>query len=250
MSTTASPSDLRCNHLFIGGRRCHERQIEGSIFCARHSDRLKIREEARAAQCRATTKAGRQCRNRPEDGARFCPTHAWPDQSQAGPSSSDPNRRYCAGTTKAGRQCRNRPEDGARFCTTHAWLDQSQAGPAPGTEDPYARGRQWHAWLENMSPQAAGYYRSEKWRRKRWARRERDGHRCVVCGCSKPGQLVVHHITYERFGNEHLEDLRTVCVHCHRNASEADLTQERPIEEYLEEIERTAKRAEGRGTAE
>ena len=206
MSTTASPSDLRCNHLFIGGRRCHERQIEGSIFCARHSDRLKIREEARAAQCRATTKAG--------------------------------------------RQCRNRPEDGARFCTTHAWLDQSQAGPAPGTEDPYARGRQWHAWLENMSPQAAGYYRSEKWRRKRWARRERDGHRCVVCGCSKPGQLVVHHITYERFGNEHLEDLRTVCVHCHRNASEADLTQERPIEEYLEEIERTAKRAEGRGTAE
>ena len=35
-----------------------------------------------------------------------------------------------------------------------------------------------------------------------------------------------HHISYEHFGDEPMEDLRTVCVDCHENASEEELAQE------------------------
>ena len=102
-------------------------------------------------------------------------------------------------------------------------------------QDPYGPVGAWHEWIEGLPPDRAAYYRSEKWRSKRRERRRRDGHRCVVCGHHYKQHLVCHHITYKNFGNEPLEDLRTVCADCHRTASDAELRRERPIEEYLKE---------------
>lgn len=41
---------------------------------------------------------------------------------------------------------------------------------------------------------------------------DRDGHRCVRCNA--PAQQV-HHLTYERWQDESLEDLESLCVECH-----------------------------------
>ncbi len=58
---------------------------------------------------------------------------------------------------------------------------------------------------------------------------ERDGHACTSChvrqgdllaGCFRLGKLHVHHLTYERRGNERLEDLVTVCSRCHEMVHE------------------------------
>ena len=43
MSTTASPSDLRCTGTALNGGQCHERRAEGSMFCARHTTRERQR---------------------------------------------------------------------------------------------------------------------------------------------------------------------------------------------------------------
>ena len=102
-------------------------------------------------------------------------------------------------------------------------------------QDPYGPGGAWHEWAEGLPPDRAAYYRSEAWRERRRERRERDGNRCVVCGCGAVPLLVCHHISYENFGDEPLEDLRTVCADCHRDATEEELRQERPIEAYLQE---------------
>ena len=96
-------------------------------------------------------------------------------------------------------------------------------------QDPYAPGGAWHEWAEGLSPDRAAYYRSEKWRERRRERRERDDFRCVVCRTDVQEILVCHHITYENFGNEPLEDLRTVCAYCHRDATEEELRQEWPV---------------------
>ena len=44
----------------------------------------------------------------------------------------------------------------------------------------------------------------------------RAGWRCETCGRRAP--LDVHHLTYERFGNELLGDLRALCRECHDEA--------------------------------
>ena len=42
------------------------------------------------------------------------------------------------------------------------------------------------------------------------------GHKwCEVCGNSRPEFLEVHHLTYERIGNELDKDLVSVCSMCH-----------------------------------
>lgn len=59
------------------------------------------------------------------------------------------------------------------------------------------------------------YIRSPAWKLKRQARLEIDDHKCVVC---KRGgiRLEVHHLHYENFGDEDVQnDLVTVCVKHH-----------------------------------
>jgi 5-methylcytosine-specific restriction endonuclease McrA len=68
-----------------------------------------------------------------------------------------------------------------------------------------------------MSKQRAeyeAYMLSERWRLKRCERLRMDGYECQTC-CSKKN-LEVHHRKYENFGNEKMEDLRTLCDLCHK----------------------------------
>jgi 5-methylcytosine-specific restriction endonuclease McrA len=57
------------------------------------------------------------------------------------------------------------------------------------------------------------YLSSAKWRRLRNEVLLRDKHRCVKCHWNR--DLHVHHLTYERMGDELLEDLVTLCARCH-----------------------------------
>lgn len=58
------------------------------------------------------------------------------------------------------------------------------------------------------------YLRSAKWKSKRKARIFQDSGQCVFCGSRH--KLEVHHKTYQRFGNEQLNDLVTLCEACHK----------------------------------
>jgi len=65
------------------------------------------------------------------------------------------------------------------------------------------------------------YLSSETWANNRKLRLEHDGFKCQICGSGK--NLSVHHITYERLGDEDLSDLITVCADCHKKIHETDL---------------------------
>jgi len=57
------------------------------------------------------------------------------------------------------------------------------------------------------------YLRSPHWKRVRNAALERAHHRCQVCNAA--GRLEVHHRTYDRRGQELLEDVTVLCRNCH-----------------------------------
>ena len=61
------------------------------------------------------------------------------------------------------------------------------------------------------------YMQSAEWAAKRAERLEIDGHRCRTCGhTGEQWGLQVHHVTYERLGDEDVEkDLITLCASCH-----------------------------------
>lgn len=57
------------------------------------------------------------------------------------------------------------------------------------------------------------YINSPEWREKRAERLFLDDRRCTRCEAAE--QLEVHHVSYERLGNERMDDLRTLCGPCH-----------------------------------
>ena len=59
------------------------------------------------------------------------------------------------------------------------------------------------------------YLASEKWKKLRDKVVDRDGNKCTKC--SNTTNLHVHHLTYDRVGNEELTDLITLCKACHEN---------------------------------
>lgn len=59
------------------------------------------------------------------------------------------------------------------------------------------------------------YMRSDKWREKRRQVILRAGGTCERCHLWPI--VNVHHLTYERLGDELLEDLLGVCTRCHRS---------------------------------
>jgi hypothetical protein len=65
-----------------------------------------------------------------------------------------------------------------------------------------------------VNQEYASYLKSDHWKALSQARRERDGYQCIWCGSNRT--LDVHHVTYERFGDEDLDDLVTVCRDCHK----------------------------------
>lgn len=65
------------------------------------------------------------------------------------------------------------------------------------------------------------YLRSGAWAAKRMEAVRRAGFRCQECGRSNfdVSKFQVHHLTYEHFGRERVEDLRVLCRRCHRRIS-------------------------------
>ena len=59
------------------------------------------------------------------------------------------------------------------------------------------------------------YLQSKEWKQKRSEVLFRDGHCCQLCGDEE--NLRVHHLTYNRIGDEALFDLVTLCSYCHAN---------------------------------
>src|SRR3954469_18543490 len=59
-----------------------------------------------------------------------------------------------------------------------------------------------------------GYLRSAEWKMRREGILLRSQGRCEKCARRMPIQ--VHHLTYERVGNELPEDLAALCFDCHR----------------------------------
>lgn len=55
-------------------------------------------------------------------------------------------------------------------------------------------------------------YNSPQWKEARKERMKHDGGLCVFC---KSPAIDVHHVSYENVGNEHNEDLRSLCKICH-----------------------------------
>ena len=66
--------------------------------------------------------------------------------------------------------------------------------------------RAWWDWYSE-------YLRSAEWAGRRAKVLARDGYRCRGCGDAPATQ--VHHLTYDRVGNELLFDLVSVCDRCH-----------------------------------
>lgn len=63
------------------------------------------------------------------------------------------------------------------------------------------------------------YIRSKEWKAKRLLVLARDNNQCQQCGSDGNGRsLHVHHLTYDNFKNEPLEDLVALCGHCHSGA--------------------------------
>lgn len=57
------------------------------------------------------------------------------------------------------------------------------------------------------------YLETSAWKAKRRQKFRQAGYRCQICNSG--GTLNVHHRTYERVGNELLEDLVVLCRNCH-----------------------------------
>jgi len=67
------------------------------------------------------------------------------------------------------------------------------------------------------------YMQSAEWAAKRAQRLAVDGHKCRTCGhTGETWPLQVHHVTYERFEREDIEqDLITLCANCHEAITDA-----------------------------
>ena len=73
--------------------------------------------------------------------------------------------------------------------------------------------------------------RAVPWQVKRQQRLEIDGYRCRTCGHDGTTYpLQIHHVSYERFGNEDVEhDLITLCAACHRAIEDSKNRQGRGV---------------------
>lgn len=72
-------------------------------------------------------------------------------------------------------------------------------------------------YLKKGNAEYERYIHSTAWRKKADERLELDHHICCVCGCEA---TEVHHLTYDNFRQEHMEDLISLCHRCHEKAEE------------------------------
>lgn len=66
---------------------------------------------------------------------------------------------------------------------------------------------------KHLSKEYKRYIASSKWYYKRMDALEFHGKKCKACGSVQ--KLDVHHLTYDRLGNEFLSDLIILCRPCH-----------------------------------
>lgn len=59
------------------------------------------------------------------------------------------------------------------------------------------------------------YVRTEHWARLRKLTMRAAGYACSNSRCRARGQLICHHLTYERLGHERTSDLIALCTNCH-----------------------------------
>lgn len=81
------------------------------------------------------------------------------------------------------------------------------ARAAAGAELRASRQAAWWAWYD-------AYLLSPKWRAIREQVLKRDKWTCRVMRCGRPATQV-HHLTYERVGDEWPDDLVAICAECH-----------------------------------
>lgn len=67
-----------------------------------------------------------------------------------------------------------------------------------------------------MNAKYALYLASARWKTLRFKRISESGFRCESCRSTE--KLEAHHITYERIFREKMDDLMTLCEHCHEKA--------------------------------
>jgi hypothetical protein len=74
------------------------------------------------------------------------------------------------------------------------------------------------------------YIKSQAWREKAEEAKARAGNRCEVCNKSRAEvQLDAHHRTYDRLGNEPLEDITVLCRDCHQIYEDAKRIPKPPL---------------------
>lgn len=86
----------------------------------------------------------------------------------------------------------------------------------------------WAIVDANINGDYQQYLASDQWRRIRNLVLERDGFKCRRCGdggraADIISHLDVHHITYDRRGEEHLDDLVLLCRRCHQWVHESGM---------------------------
>lgn len=68
----------------------------------------------------------------------------------------------------------------------------------------------------------ADYLQTEHWAQVRKHKIAKTGRQCEKCG--RTGNVDVHHLTYERLGEELMEDLQVLCPICHKQVHGLELT--------------------------
>jgi 5-methylcytosine-specific restriction endonuclease McrA len=91
--------------------------------------------------------------------------------------------------------------------------------------------------MEKLFSVKAAHMKSAKWKKLRKAKLDQTRGQCEKCG-SWMGRKDVHHKTYDRLGNERLEDLIVLCTHCHeiedeRRAAEAKQRSANALEDAI-----------------
>lgn len=71
------------------------------------------------------------------------------------------------------------------------------------------------------------YLTTDHWRRTRQRALKERGQRCEACGSTRA--LHVHHRSYQRVGEEGIEDLRILCHACHQLAHDTRTQRHAPL---------------------
>lgn len=79
----------------------------------------------------------------------------------------------------------------------------------------YVKNEWYVRWKENWWEKYQDYLDSDAWKTRRQHVLARANNRCEQCGASAE---VVHHLSYDRVGNEPLTDLMALCSLCHHQA--------------------------------